>query len=162
MADRRLIETDDFAFEFLSRLAHREAGGRKSIDRCTMVHKWWAKRLGTVFRGILPRLRPGRNRGSSRVLLCEALLLRSRRVRSFSWVRGRPSVRPINWGFDHWGETSTRSPWNLCGSPWGRWIAGRSRMLSHSFPMVLEKRSMHCTGRRTLAIVRATFWITFG
>ncbi len=53
MADRRLIETDDFAFEFLSRLAQRESW-RKEVHRPVYhVHKWWAKRLGTVFRGIL-------------------------------------------------------------------------------------------------------------
>ena len=53
MADRRLIETDDFAFEFLSRLGERESW-RKEIHRPVYhIHKWWAKRLGTVFRGIL-------------------------------------------------------------------------------------------------------------
>ena len=53
MADRRLIETDEFAFEFLSRLAERESW-RKEVHRPIYhVHKWWAKRLGTVFRGIL-------------------------------------------------------------------------------------------------------------
>ena len=46
------------------------------------------------------------------------------------WVRGRRLARPISWGFDHWDETSTRLPWNLCGLSWGRWIAERSRMLS--------------------------------
>jgi putative DNA methylase len=49
----RLIETDAFAFEFLSRLAERESW-RKEIHRPIYhVHKWWAKRLGSVFRGIL-------------------------------------------------------------------------------------------------------------
>jgi putative DNA methylase len=49
----RLIETDDFPFEFLSRLAERESW-RKEIHRPIYhVHKWWAKRLGSVFRGIL-------------------------------------------------------------------------------------------------------------
>jgi putative DNA methylase len=53
MADRRLIETDEFAFDFLSRLAERESW-RKEVHRPIYhVHKWWAKRLGTVFRGIL-------------------------------------------------------------------------------------------------------------
>ena len=49
----RLIETDAFPFEFLSQLAERESW-RKEIHRPIYhVHKWWAKRLGSVFRGIL-------------------------------------------------------------------------------------------------------------
>ena len=53
MADQRLIETDNFAFEFLSRLGQRESW-RKEVHRPIYhVHKWWANRLGTVFRGIL-------------------------------------------------------------------------------------------------------------
>jgi putative DNA methylase len=53
MADRRLIESDDFPFEFLSRLGERESW-RKEVHRPIYhVHKWWAKRLGTIFRGML-------------------------------------------------------------------------------------------------------------
>ena len=49
----RLIETDKFHFEFLSQLAKRESW-RKEIHRPVYyLHKWWAKRLGSVFRGIL-------------------------------------------------------------------------------------------------------------
>src|SRR5437879_3258942 len=49
----RLIETDDFGFEFLSRLAERESW-RKEVHRPVYhVHKWWATRLGSIFRGIL-------------------------------------------------------------------------------------------------------------
>lgn len=49
----QLIETDRFPFEFLSQLAERESW-RKEIHRPIYhVHKWWAKRLGSVFRGIL-------------------------------------------------------------------------------------------------------------
>src|SRR5213083_2761502 len=49
----RLIESDAFPFEFLSRLAERESW-RKEIHRPIYhIHKWWAKRLGSVFRGIL-------------------------------------------------------------------------------------------------------------
>lgn len=49
----RLIECDTFPFEFLSQLAARESW-RKEIHRPIYhVHKWWAKRLGSVFRGIL-------------------------------------------------------------------------------------------------------------
>lgn len=51
--EARLIESDDFPFEFLSHLAERESW-RKEIHRPIYhVHKWWAKRLGSVFRGIL-------------------------------------------------------------------------------------------------------------
>jgi putative DNA methylase len=49
----RLIESDAFPFEFLSRLAGRESW-RKEIHRPIYhVHKWWAKRLGSIFRGAL-------------------------------------------------------------------------------------------------------------
>lgn len=51
--ERALIESDAFPFEFLSCLAERESW-RKEIHRPVYhVHKWWAKRLGSVFRGIL-------------------------------------------------------------------------------------------------------------
>ena len=43
--EARLIESDDFPFEFLSHLAERESW-RKEIHRPIYhVHKWWAKRL---------------------------------------------------------------------------------------------------------------------
>ena len=46
----RLIETDAFPFEFLSEIGERESW-RKEIHRPIYhVHKWWAKRLGSVFR----------------------------------------------------------------------------------------------------------------
>src|SRR3989338_5002709 len=53
MTNMQLIETDNFDFEFLSKLAERESW-RKEIHRPIYhLHKWWAKRLGSVFRGIL-------------------------------------------------------------------------------------------------------------
>jgi putative DNA methylase len=53
MSNTRLIETDRFPFEFISQLAERESW-RKEVHRPVYyVHKWWAKRLGSVFRGIL-------------------------------------------------------------------------------------------------------------
>src|SRR5258708_10914456 len=53
MPARRLIETDRFPVEFISRLGERESW-RKEVHRPIYhVHKWWAKRLGSVFRGIL-------------------------------------------------------------------------------------------------------------
>ncbi len=49
----RLIESDSFPFEFISQLAEMESW-RKEVHRPIYhVHKWWAKRLGSVFRGIL-------------------------------------------------------------------------------------------------------------
>lgn len=53
MTTRRLIETDRFPIEFISRLAERESW-RKEVHRPIYhIHKWWAKRLGSVFRGAL-------------------------------------------------------------------------------------------------------------
>lgn len=50
---RRLIESDAFPIEFVSRLAEMESW-RKEIHRPIYhIHKWWAKRLGSVFRAIL-------------------------------------------------------------------------------------------------------------
>jgi putative DNA methylase len=52
-SSRRLIESDAFPFEFLSGLGERESW-RKEVHRPIYhIHKWWAKRLGSVFRGIL-------------------------------------------------------------------------------------------------------------
>ena len=52
MPGRHLIETDHFPFEFLSALAKRESW-RKEVHRPIYhIHKWWAKRLGSVFRGL--------------------------------------------------------------------------------------------------------------
>ncbi len=49
----RLIETDEFPFEFISLLAEKESW-RKEVHRPIYhIHKWWANRLGSVFRGIL-------------------------------------------------------------------------------------------------------------
>ena len=53
MTAPRLIETDRFPIEFISKLAERESW-RKEVHRPIYhVHKWWAKRLGSVFRGAL-------------------------------------------------------------------------------------------------------------
>lgn len=49
----RLIESERFPIEFVSALAERESW-RKEVHRPVYhVHKWWAKRLGSVFRGAL-------------------------------------------------------------------------------------------------------------
>src|SRR2546430_10766783 len=53
MPETTLIETDRFPFEFLSRLAERESWRKEMHRPIDHVHKWWAKRLGSVFRGIL-------------------------------------------------------------------------------------------------------------
>src|SRR5262245_45313594 len=48
-----LIESDEFPFEFLSLIAERESW-RKEVHRPIYhLHKWWAKRLGSIFRGIV-------------------------------------------------------------------------------------------------------------
>lgn len=48
----RAIEEDDFPFEAISHIAERESW-RKEINRPIYhVHKWWAQRLGSVFRSI--------------------------------------------------------------------------------------------------------------
>lgn len=49
----RLIETDAFPFEFISGLAEKESWRKEVYRPIYHVHKWWAKRLGSVFRGIL-------------------------------------------------------------------------------------------------------------
>lgn len=49
----RLIESDTFPFEFLSTLAERESWRKELYRPIYHIHKWWAKRLGSVFRGIL-------------------------------------------------------------------------------------------------------------
>lgn len=60
--DRRPIEQDDFDFEFLSAIAHRESW-RKEVHRPIYhMHKWWAKRLGSVFRGVLLGCAPTREK----------------------------------------------------------------------------------------------------
>ena len=49
----RAIECEDFPFEELSRIAERESW-RKEVHRPIYhIHKWWAQRLGSVFRAIL-------------------------------------------------------------------------------------------------------------
>lgn len=46
------LEDDDFPFEFISDVAEIESW-RKEINRPIYhIHKWWAQRLGTVFRAI--------------------------------------------------------------------------------------------------------------
>src|SRR5262252_5048161 len=53
MAKNRLIETDDFPFDFLSQIAQRESWRKEIYRPVYHVHKWWATRLGSVFRAIL-------------------------------------------------------------------------------------------------------------
>jgi putative DNA methylase len=49
----QLIESDSFPFEFISRLAEMESWRKEVYRPIYHIHKWWAKRLGSVFRGIL-------------------------------------------------------------------------------------------------------------
>ncbi len=52
-AGTRAIEDSDFPFEHLSDIAELESW-RKEINRPVYhIHKWWAQRLGSVFRAIL-------------------------------------------------------------------------------------------------------------
>ena len=53
LAILRAIESDDFPFEELSRIAERESWRKEIYRPIYHVHKWWAQRLGSVFRGIL-------------------------------------------------------------------------------------------------------------
>ncbi len=48
-----LIEEDIFPFEFLSVIAERESWRKEIYRPVYHIHKWWAKRLGSIFRGIL-------------------------------------------------------------------------------------------------------------
>lgn len=49
----RAIEDEDFPFEALSHVAELESW-RKEVNRpLSHIHKWWAQRLGTVFRAII-------------------------------------------------------------------------------------------------------------
>ena len=56
------LEADDFPFEQISDIAERESW-RKEINRPIYhMHKWWAQRLGTVFRAItIGALTPSRS-----------------------------------------------------------------------------------------------------
>ncbi len=49
----RLIETDHFPVEFLSAVGERESWRKEVYRPIYHVHKWWAKRLGSIFRGII-------------------------------------------------------------------------------------------------------------
>jgi putative DNA methylase len=49
----RLIESDTFPFECLSTIAEHESWRKEIYRPIYHVHKWWANRLGTIFRGIL-------------------------------------------------------------------------------------------------------------
>ncbi|MEZ4737010.1 MAG: DNA methyltransferase [Caldilineaceae bacterium] len=47
------IESDNFPIDFLSLLAERESWRKEIYRPIYHMHKWWAKRLGTIFRGLL-------------------------------------------------------------------------------------------------------------
>jgi adenine-specific DNA methylase len=51
--ESRAIESDDFPFDVLSTIAESESW-RKEVHRpLSHIHKWWAQRLGSVFRAIV-------------------------------------------------------------------------------------------------------------
>lgn len=58
----RLIESDDFPFELLSEVAEVESWRKEVFRPIYHVHKWWAQRLGSVFRAILLGAAPGEHR----------------------------------------------------------------------------------------------------
>jgi putative DNA methylase len=49
----RVIESEDFPFETISELAEIESWRKEIYRPVYHVHKWWACRLGTVFRAII-------------------------------------------------------------------------------------------------------------
>jgi putative DNA methylase len=49
----RLIETDRFPFEWVSQVAELESWRKEIYRPVYHLHKWWAKRLGSVFRAIV-------------------------------------------------------------------------------------------------------------
>ena len=53
LAMPRAIESEDFPFEQLSRIAERESWRKEIYRPIYHIHKWWAQRLGSVFRGII-------------------------------------------------------------------------------------------------------------
>ncbi len=53
LSTTRSIEADDFPFEFLSEVAEAESWRKEIYRPIYHVHKWWAQRLGSVFRAII-------------------------------------------------------------------------------------------------------------
>lgn len=52
-ATRTAIEEDAFPFEYLSDIAEHESWRKEVYRPVYHVHKWWAQRLGSVFRSII-------------------------------------------------------------------------------------------------------------
>ena len=51
--EKKSLVEQSFPFEHLSVIAERESW-RKEVNRPTSyIHKWWARRLGSVFRGLI-------------------------------------------------------------------------------------------------------------
>lgn len=48
-----IIEQDTFPIEFISQLAEKESWRKEIYRPIYHSHKWWAKRLGSVFRGVV-------------------------------------------------------------------------------------------------------------
>jgi putative DNA methylase len=60
MERSRPIEGDDFPFEFLSEVAEAESWRKEVYRPIYHVHKWWAQRLGSIFRAVVLGSAPGR------------------------------------------------------------------------------------------------------
>lgn len=58
----RAIEGDDFPFEVLSDVAEAESWRKEVYRPVYHVHKWWAQRLGSIFRAIVLGAAPGRHK----------------------------------------------------------------------------------------------------
>ena len=43
----------DFPIEHVNEIAEREAHGKEKYRPILFIHKWWARRLGSVFRTII-------------------------------------------------------------------------------------------------------------
>lgn len=56
-----MIERDDFPFELLSEIAEAESWRKEIYRPVYHVHKWWAQRLGSIFRAIIIGAAPGQS-----------------------------------------------------------------------------------------------------
>ena len=59
----------DFPIGFLSQLAEQESWRKEVYRPVYYIHKWWAKRLGSVFRGIILAACAGENSNIQEIFL---------------------------------------------------------------------------------------------
>jgi len=53
LGDTRAVESPSFPFEKLSQISRLESWRKEVFRPTSYIHKWWARRLGSAFRGIL-------------------------------------------------------------------------------------------------------------